>query len=413
MGKLGATMSQGSNASGLRRYNERVILTFLRKYRVASKSDLARATNLTPQAVTRIVDDLESAELVIREGRRLGGLGQPSILYTLNPAGAYSIGIKVGRRDLELILMDFTGKTLQSFTRQFEEPDPDYILEQIEVLVPELQESLSKSARRRIRGVGVAMPWFMGAWPGGLEMGKDLSGRWQSLNMSEEVARRVDLPVYFENDGAAAAVAELQLGVGKDISDFLYVNIGAFIGGGLVLQGNLEPGVHGNAAELASMPVPHSRLKSISPPEDYFELLTRRASLLSLRKHLNYNGIEISHIGELPNYIDVARVQIQEWMDDCADALVHAFMSVISILDLKAIVIDASLPRFIVEELVAIVERRIKKLASKDIFIPDIVVGELGYQAVAIGGGILPFYSSFGADKTVLLKGSVPDRVNR
>ncbi|WP_111643008.1 ROK family transcriptional regulator [Marinimicrobium alkaliphilum] len=406
-------MSQGSNASGLRRYNERVILTFLRKYRVASKSDLARATNLTPQAVTRIVDDLESAELVIREGRRLGGLGQPSILYTLNPAGAYSIGIKVGRRDLELILMDFTGKTLQSFTRQFEEPDPDYILGQIEILVPELQEPLSKSARSRIRGVGVAMPWFMGVWPSGLEMGQDLSGKWQRLNMSEEVARRVELPVYFENDGAAAAVAELQLGVGKDISDFLYVNIGAFIGGGLVLQGNLEPGVHGNAAELASMPVPHSRLKSITPPEGYFELLTRRASLLSLRKHLNSCGIEISHIGELPNYIDAARVQIQEWMDDCADALVHAFLSVISILDLKAIVIDASLPRFIVEELVAIVERRIKKLASKDIFIPEILVGDLGYQAVVVGGGILPFYSSFGADKTVLLKGSVPDRITR
>ncbi len=82
-------MSQGSNSSGLRRYNERVMLTHLRKYRTASKSDLARATNLTPQAVTRIVDDLEQSELVIREGRRLGGLGQPSTLYAINPAGAY------------------------------------------------------------------------------------------------------------------------------------------------------------------------------------------------------------------------------------------------------------------------------------------------------------------------------------
>ncbi|WP_051235441.1 ROK family transcriptional regulator [Marinimicrobium agarilyticum] len=403
-------MSQGSNSSGLRRYNERVMLTHLRKYRTASKSDLARATNLTPQAVTRIVDDLEQSGLVVREGRRLGGLGQPSTLYAINPAGAYSIGIKIGRRDLELLLLDFSGKVMTQFRREFDQPDPDYILSQIDELLPELRAQLDKSARKRLRGVGVAMPWFLGAWPSELEMASELSERWRNINLSEEVAERVDLPVYFENDGAAAAIAELQLGVGRDISDFLYVNIGAFIGGGLILHGNLEPGVHGNAAELASMPVPHSERFGHKATKLGFDMLTQRASLLTLRRYLNQNGIKISHIGELPEHIDEARGYIQEWMDDCADALVFAFLSVISVLDLKAIVIDANLPRFIIDELVAMVERRLASVAAKDIFVPSVLPGQLGPDAIAVGGGILPFYSSFGADKTVLLKGSVPER---
>jgi hypothetical protein len=71
------------------------------------------------------------------------------------------------------------------------------------------------------------------------------------------------------------------------------------------------------------------------------------------------------------------------------------------------------LPRFIIEELVKIVDRRIKKVVPQDVFVPDIMVGVLGNDAVVAGGGILPFYSSFAADKTVLLKGSVPDRVVR
>lgn len=403
-------MSQGSNSSGLRRYNERVMLTHLRKYRTASKSDLARATNLTPQAVTRIVDDLEQSELVIREGRRLGGLGQPSTLYAINPAGAYSIGIKIGRRDLELLLLDFSGKVMTQFRREFDQPDPDYILSQIDELLPELRGQLDKSAQKRLRGVGIAMPWFLGAWPSELEMASELSERWRNINLSEEVSERVDLPVFFENDGAAAAIAELQLGVGRDISDFLYVNIGAFIGGGLILHGNLEPGVHGNAAELASMPVPHSELFGHEPTKLGFDMLTQRASLLTLRRYLNQKGIEISHIGELPEHIDEARGYIQEWMNDCADALVFAFLSVISVLDLKAIVIDANLPRFIIDELVAMVERRLAAAAAKDIFVPSVLPGQLGPDAIAVGGGILPFYSSFGADKTVLLKGSVPER---
>ncbi|MGD8175681.1 ROK family protein [Marinimicrobium sp. ARAG 43.8] len=403
-------MSQGSNSSGLRRYNERVMLTHLRKYRTASKSDLARATHLTPQAVTRIVDDLEQNELVVREGRRLGGLGQPSTLYAINPAGAYSLGIKIGRRDLELLLLDFSGKTLGQFRREFDQPDPDFILEQIDELLPELRSRLDKTAQKRLRGVGVAMPWFLGAWPSELEMDKTLSERWRNIDLSEEISRRIDLPVYFENDGAAAAVAELQLGVGRDISDFLYVNIGAFIGGGLVLHGNLEPGVHGNAAELASMPVPHSERFGHPAPKSGFDMLTQRASLLTLRRYLNQKGIGISHIGELPDYIDQARLYIQEWMDDCADALVFAFLSAISVLDLKAIIIDANLPRFIIEELVAMVERRLGGAVAKDIFVPSILPGRLGPDAMVVGGGILPFYSSFAADKTVLLKGSVPER---
>jgi len=125
---------------------------------------------------------------------------------------------------------------------------------------------------------------------------------------------------------------------------------------------------------------------------------------------LNEKDIAIRHIGELPNFIDAARPHIQEWMDDCADALVHAFLSAISLLDLKAIVIDANLPKFIVEELVAMVARRTRALAAKDIFVPEILAGQLGSSAVAIGGGILPFYYAFAADKTVLLKGSVPER---
>lgn len=403
-------MSQGSNSSGLRRYNERVMLTHLRKYRTASKSDLARATNLTPQAVTRIVDDLEQSELVVREGRRLGGLGQPSTLYAINPAGAYSIGIKIGRRDLELLLLDFSGKVMTQFRREFDQPDPDYILSQIDELLPELRGQLDKSTQKRIRGVGVAMPWFLGAWPSELEMSSELSERWRDINLSEEISERVDLPVYFENDGAAAAIAELQLGIGRDISDFLYVNIGAFIGGGLILHGNLEAGVHGNAAELASMPVPHSELLGHEATKLGFDMLTQRASLLTLRRYLNQKGIDISHIGELPEHIDEARGYIQEWMNDCADALVFAFLSVISVLDLKAIVIDANLPRFIIDELVAMVKRRLTAAAAKDIFVPAVLSGQLGPDAIAVGGGILPFYSSFGADKTVLLKGSVPER---
>ena len=121
-------MSKGSNSSGLRRYNERAVLTALRKMESASKSDLARATNLTPQAITRIVDSLDNTGLVAKGGRRLGNIGQPSTMYVINPKGAYSIGVKVGRQDIELLLMDFGGAILEKLWHKFDYPEPDFFV---------------------------------------------------------------------------------------------------------------------------------------------------------------------------------------------------------------------------------------------------------------------------------------------
>ena len=41
--------------------------------------------------------------------------------------------------------------------------------------------------------------------------------------------------------------------------DFIYFYVGAFVGGGLVLNGGLFAGRTGNAAALGSMPVPGRR----------------------------------------------------------------------------------------------------------------------------------------------------------
>ena len=81
-------MSKGSNSSGLRRYNERVLINFLRKLGQASKLELSRLSNLTPQAVTRIIDDLETAGMVEQKGKIQRGLGQPSTMYAINVHGA-------------------------------------------------------------------------------------------------------------------------------------------------------------------------------------------------------------------------------------------------------------------------------------------------------------------------------------
>ncbi len=404
-------MGKGSNSSGLRRYNERVLLTTLRNLGSASKSDLAQIVNLTPQAVTRIIDDLDTNGLVSRRGKRLGGKGQPSVLYSVEPEGAYSIGVKLGRVHLEILLMDFGGEVIERLSWRYKAAEPEFVIDTIDASIRKLTALLPANRRDRVLGVGIAMPWFMSEWTEETQMSEELAQRWADCNFDSEMRSRTDLRVIIENDCSAAAVAELLFGRGIEISDFLYIYIGTLVGGGLVLGGKLEAGFHNNAAALASMPVPASGLSSTPPATGEFETLLNRASLFVLRRHINANGIHLPREESISGVMDQARPLVQEWMNDCADALVAACLSAAGLLDVEAIVIDSVMPHFLVEELVEMVRRRLLKAAIPGVFVPNILSGKIGADAVSRGGAILPFYAEFAPDKSVLLKGGVPARV--
>jgi hypothetical protein len=101
---------RGSNHAGMRQFNERIVLQAIRHHGALPKADLARMTHLSTQAVSIIVGRLMDDGLLIKQGRLRGRIGQPSVPLSLNPDGAYSIGIQVGRRSLQLVVVDFCGQ---------------------------------------------------------------------------------------------------------------------------------------------------------------------------------------------------------------------------------------------------------------------------------------------------------------
>lgn len=407
-------MTKGSNSSSLRNYNVRVLLTALRRADAKSKAELARYSNLTPQAVTRIVDELEQSNLIVRRGRRIGGQGQPSTLYSIDPTGAYSIGIRVGRHTMQQLLVDFGGKVLGQITHEYDYPEPQFILSELADGISSLTKKLPSAMRERITGIGIAMPWFIGAWQETTGMSKADVRRWEEMNFAEEVMKSTDRPVFFENDCSAAAIAELQLGKGQLANNFLYILVGNFVGGGVVLHGALERGIHGNAGALASMPVPRSELSESDDASREYDLLLNRASIFVLMEHLKSHGIAINNLHELKDIAnhEHAKPLISTWLHDCADALAYAILSSVSVLDLEIIIVDALLPKELVNKLVDLVTRKFLEILPVEVFVPKIVMGSMAYDAVALGGAMLPFYSSFAPDKTVLLKGIVPQRVS-
>ena len=122
---------------------------------------------------------------------------------------------------------------------------------------------------------------------------------------------------------------------------------------------------------------------------------------------MKFPGTQIS---ELSSIIDNNRSLVHDWMLDCAESLVFAIYSSISILDLEKIVIDSDLPRYLLTELINIIDRKLQSSKKKYDFVPRLQQGTLGEDAIAIGGAFLPLYFHFAPDKTVILKGGIPER---
>ena len=394
---------KGTNSVQVRHYNERVVLDAFRRLGQASKADVSRFAHLTPPTVAGIVDALVEAGYVELKGKRFGQKGQPSVMYGIAPEGAFSIGLHLGRRTLDAVLVEFSGAVRTSESHEYEFPEPELVRRIGGGVIMRMRNELGEQAARLI-GIGVAAPYFLGGWEHELGFPPEVSARWREIDLTTFFTEANGLPIFVENDASAAAAAELVFGAGTRYRDFIHLSINTMIGGGLIIDGVLQTGVNGNAAAYGPMPVAPSHLSSVPPPVGPFEILLHRASVYGLINHLRANGIVIKRVRELDPMPPDARALVNEWQEDCADALAQGIIASIAVVDVEAIVIDGLLPRALLQDTVARVQRRFAELVPAGLVAPEIVAGTTGPRASAIGAGILPIYSMFAPDSAVLSK---------
>ena len=186
---------RGSSQGGLRQYNERVVLQSIRLHGALPGAEIARVTHLTAQTVSMITKRLIEDGLLLKGEPLRGKVGQPSVPLALNPDGAYSVGVKVGRRSLDVLLIDFEGRVRERSTRDYPFPDPDLVLSEIGLRVQGLTRRLGPAGCERLQGIGMAAPLSMGGWQQLLGFPADLAERWHQTDLRAEVEKLTGLPV--------------------------------------------------------------------------------------------------------------------------------------------------------------------------------------------------------------------------
>ncbi len=391
---------RGSNQVGMRQFNERVVLQALRVHGSLPKADLARLTGLTAQTIGLITARLDEDQLLTREAPVRGRVGQPSVPIGLNPDGAFAVGIKVGRRSADWLLVDFTGRVRQRLVLDYPFPDAAVLLPAIKRNLNRLLDGLGP-LRSRVVGVGVAAPFQLGGWHRMLGLTEAQSLAWNQIDLAAEVQALTDLPVSYAKDTSAACVAELLQGRGRDIHSFLYLFLDTFVGGGLVIDSHLHRGVHGNAGAVASLPLQVAVAGSRELPPQ----LISQASLWDLEQRFREHALD-----PMAAY-DARAMQLpwlphtREWIDRAALALAHCIVAGTAFLDVEAVVIDGVVAPDLLRSLWAQTGEALKAYNHEGLQqMPRLELGSIGSDARALGGALLPLHACFAPDRDVFLK---------
>jgi predicted NBD/HSP70 family sugar kinase len=383
----------GSNLSRAGDHNQRVTLHAVRVAGPVTRVELAARTGLTPPAIANIMNRLLKDGLILRAGQIKGARGQPATKFVINPDSCFSIGLNVDRDHVTLVVLDFVGQVRARASREVRFAKPKTVKKFFERSVETLLAQTGIE-RERLVGVGVAFPDDI-ARAHLPDQPADYSA-WAAVRVDDLLRDVLGIPIYIENDAAAAAIGEMQFGLGQRFRSFFYVLITAALGGGMVVEGNYFRGANGRSGEIGLLRTGHHgetgpQLQSI-------------VSLSGLYARLEAAGFDVDAPSHLARLGPGAQSVVDAWIDECTEALATAFISVNCLIDPEAILIGGRLPTDLIDRLAASLNTRMARFAELIPAVAPVARAQTSDDAPAVGAAILPFSNQLLPSRSALLK---------
>jgi predicted NBD/HSP70 family sugar kinase len=248
----------GMNQSAVRRVNTSVILrTLAVSAGPTTLTALAEQAGLSRRTIELILDSLVEAGWVTELDRvsTSGSAGRPARRYELRAEHALLAAVRITTSDASAVVADVRGRILGRAHRLLRAyQNPQVTLDDAAALVLEALDDAGGSPDR-LRAGAVA---------GGGAIDDDGVVRrlvhtthWEGVHLPDELARRVRMPWFADNDTNLGALAERWRGVAGDHDNVVWAMLGNRTGLGILIRGAVHRGLDGAAGEIVeavSMP---------------------------------------------------------------------------------------------------------------------------------------------------------------
>lgn len=233
--------------------NENRTFRFLVDINEFTKLEISQYLNMSIPTISKILDKFLKNKLILEVGTENGKLGRKAVRYKFNPDAYFSIGIKIEKDYISMILMNLAGNIVKKSVVQ-----EKFINEEnfIFLITNELKKFLWEFDRKELlKGIGIVMPGIVDPSSPLIKIGGNFSLFNESM---EEIEEEFNLPIYLDNEANAGAVGEYLTGnyEAEDIKNMLYLSIDTGIGSGIIIDKLIYRGGKGNkAGEIGHIPI--------------------------------------------------------------------------------------------------------------------------------------------------------------
>lgn len=194
-----------------------------------SRRELTRRLGLSPASLTRLTKPLLDGGLLVElDDVADGSIGRPSRPLDIAPEAGRFAGVKLTGDRLYAVGTDIRAELLADVERPLPDRRPEAVIEQV-------AEAVTSLGVERLAGAGISLGGD--ARDGIVRHASFLE--WTDVDLSARLEQELGVPVVVENDLVALTEAERWFGAGRGLPGFVTITIGAGVGYGLVVAGEV------------------------------------------------------------------------------------------------------------------------------------------------------------------------------
>jgi len=281
----------------VRDINQTIFLHLIRERQPISRADIAKYTGLRAGTVSAIVNRLIKNNFVYEGTEGPSSGGRPPKHLFINAESIYVLAIDIGVSDTVFAVSDFNGRIIQQKSLLTEGTPENFLnrlADEIETLVK------TNYSRAKFGAIGVSVPGLIDRETGSVETSPNLE--WKNVPVRQILMRRLDLPVYIENDANAAAFSELWYGplTEAKVRTLLFVLVVEGLGTGLIINGELHVGSRLGLGGFGHMSIdPNGELCSCGRRGCWETFASERATVERFHRVTAKQGVPILSLNDL------------------------------------------------------------------------------------------------------------------
>ena len=218
----------------------REIFLSIRRQGTAAKQTLLEESGLTGSTLTRILEELRLAGLILEVGFGESTGGRRPVLYETNPAYAYAFGLDISRTASRLALFNLHLQPLAQQTwTMTADMTPKRLLRLVTDEVPRMLATCSIELRQ-VLGIGIGAVGPLDRKQGIIQTPIHFAAPgWQQVPIREQLEALLDLPVLVDNGANAALLGEYWRSSARLGQQLLYLHAGVGLRSAIMTEGRI------------------------------------------------------------------------------------------------------------------------------------------------------------------------------